>query len=357
MMTIRIVIKQKNDQKPNDINNSLKVDLSDSIYSSALKAKKYFRLKKKADFTKNKVWIMIREDMDPWSYTTQRMINAFKNAGVKDVNVVKGKSVTIILDKNIRNSLMVDGERCELPDIVIGRTGSNCDQYTLALYKHLEGLGVHVFNTSEAMELAGNKLFTYQILAMHNVPIPKTILLNNIEYPVDIQNITNQLNFPMVVKYVKGSGGLQVFLAHNLGELKLLCRILENVKSKEMIVFQEYIESSKGRDLRVVVVGDKAVVGVLRANESNFRSNVHSGGKDSWYPLDDKAKEIAVKSAQVLGLEFAGVDLLFDVDPNTGEVSYKVCEVNSCSGFSPKIEQHSKVNVSEHVINYLRDNM
>src|SRR5262249_22117512 len=73
----------------------------------------------------------------------------------------------------------------------------------------------------------------------------------------------------------------------------------------------EFIQESRGRDVRALVVGDR-VVGAMRrrAKKGEFRSNLHRGGAGKALELPPEYTQAAVRAAQVIGLEFAGVDML-----------------------------------------------
>lgn len=56
---------------------------------------------------------------------------------------------------------------------------------------------------------------------------------------------------------------------------------------------------------------------------------------------------LAIESSRLIGLDIAGVDILFDDD------NYKVCEVNSYPGFEG-FEKATGINVSEEVYRYIQ---
>ncbi len=59
------------------------------------------------------------------------------------------------------------------------------------------------------------------------------------------------------------------------------------------------------------VVGNEVVAAIERqAKEGDFRSNLHRGGIARVADISDRERDIAVKAAQTLGLDVAGVDLL-----------------------------------------------
>ncbi len=77
------------------------------------------------------------------------------------------------------------------------------------------------------------------------------------------------------------------------------------------ILVQEYIAEAKGRDVRCLVVGNEVVAAIeRRAKEGDFRSNLHRGGVASVALISEQEREMAIKAAQTLGLDVAGVDIL-----------------------------------------------
>jgi len=93
-------------------------------------------------------------------------------------------------------------------------------------------------------------------------------------------------------------------------------------------IFQEYLASTKGRDIRAFIVGDRVVASMMRiAAKGQFKANVHQGGTVKSTRLQQKLERMVLKTSRLCHLEIAGVDVLLDKD------TYKVCEVNSSPGF------------------------
>ena len=90
---------------------------------------------------------------------------------------------------------------------------------------------------------------------------------------------------------------------------------------------QEYVKESHGSDVRALVVGGEVVASMRRkAHGSEFRSNFHLGGSVTGVDLTEEQRRIAILSAETLGLEVAGVDML---ESDRGPL---VLEVNSSPG-------------------------
>ena len=217
------------------------------------------------------------------------------------------------------------------------------------LAHHLEALGYRLFNGAFATEISDDKIKSYQKLASSKLPIPVTLIApKNFIKPLEnsqafIKHAIRQLGFPFVIKEAFGSFGEQVYLVHNEHEIN---NALVNINNRPFMC-QEFIKSSFGIDIRLQVVGNKMVTAMKRTSKVDFRANVTSGGKMNTYTPNTYEKELAIKSTQALGLDFAGVDLLFG---ENGE-SF-ICEVNS-NAHIRNLLNCTGVNVADSIIKYI----
>ena len=148
------------------------------------------------------------------------------------------------------------------------------------LAKTLEAEGFKVFNSAEAIETCDDKALTFIKLKNTDIKMPATYMAPmtfDKEYKdyTFVLQIEGSLGYPMVIKENKGSFGEQVYLVNNYYEA------VEKIKAIGHcdFIMQEYIESSKGRDVRIHIVGDKIVTAMERVNEDDFRANITNGGK------------------------------------------------------------------------------
>ncbi len=210
---------------------------------------------------------------------------------------------------------MRDGVAFTRPDFVIMRG------YSEELSLHFEASGIPVFNQWKAMELSHNKLLTHRCLATAGVPTPRTLYREEpLSYAEACKSIGSEI---FVAKQPDSSRGENVFLVRSAEEY---AAAVDSCRGRLLV--QEYVASSHGRDLRVWTVGSRAVAQVMRHSPTSFLSNFSQGGSADAHELDVEAARIAVKAAVAVGLDFAGVDLLF-----TADGSYTVCEVNGNAGF------------------------
>jgi ribosomal protein S6--L-glutamate ligase len=143
---------------------------------------------------------------------------------------------------------------------------------------------------------------------------------------------------------IEGTQGNGVYLVHNEKEATELFDSCATSHTK--VILQEFIKEFKGKDIRVFVVGDKVVASMLRAaNEGEFRSNLHRGGVGELVELSEEEEKIALKSAKVLGLGIAGVDILRS---KNGPL---IIEVNSSPGLEG-IEGVTRVRIAESIVDF-----
>lgn len=210
----------------------------------------------------------------------------------------------------------------------------------------LEKSGYKLVNTSRAIELCDDKMKTYVALSNMGVKIPDTLSspLNYAKKQDELyKEIEKILGYPVVVKEVFGSMGKGVYLAENRNELFALREKLLSVPH----LYQKFIGNG-GRDIRVIVIGGKAVGAMQRINDGDFRSNLQLGGRGENFPLTNSVKELAERAAKVLNLDYCGVDVLRDGDENF------VCEVNS-NAFFKGFSQVTGIDVAKLYADYLTD--
>ena len=227
---------------------------------------------------------------------------------------------TILLKNNEIISLLdqISINRKSFPHYVVF---TDKDTY---LAKQLQLLGIRVYNSAEAIEISDDKIKTYQVLGSKQIPIPKTIFApKTFGFQIDeqfVESVIQYFSFPLVLKEAFGSFGEQVYLVHNRDELFAQIEVI----GTRPFMFQQFIQTSYGKDLRLQVVGDRVVTAMKRTSEHDFRANVTSGGKMERYKPNEIEKQLAIQATKAIGADFAGVDLLFG--ENNAPI---VCEINS----------------------------
>lgn len=218
----------------------------------------------------------------------------------------------------------------------------------ILLAEYLESLGIPVYNSSHSIGVCDDKRKTHLALYKAGIPMPRTVFspmtYKNIGYPdlIFLDQVEKCLSYPMVIKEAFGSFGAQVWLAGDRADAE---QIIENASSEELI-FQRYIAASRGRDIRLQVVGDHVTGAMYRYSENDFRANITAGGHMHSYDPSEEEILLAIRAAHAVGCSFAGVDLLF------GEEGPVVCEVNSNAHFKNLLDC-SGVNTAEEIMQYV----
>jgi len=210
----------------------------------------------------------------------------------------------------------------------------------LSVVRHLEAMGVPLLNNASAIARSRDKLAALQQLASAGVRIPRTVLARG---GGDVRDLVAQVGgLPAILKLIQGTQGVGVMIAHSAAEVESILGTLWDLGQE--ILLQEFVAESRGRDIRALVVGDR-VVGAMRreAPRGEFRSNLHRGGFGSSVQLAADYAEAAVRAAQVIGLDVAGVDLL---ESNDGP---KVVELNSSPGFEG-LERATGLDIAAEII-------
>lgn len=230
------------------------------------------------------------------------------------------------------------------PDFIIPRTGSETSYFTLAVIRQFERMGVPLINGADAVEACADKLQQLQLLSAQGMPIPKTILA---KFPVDIDVIERELGFPVVVKKLRSTRGAGVVLCQDRDQFNDLASLLGDAGHQYDFIFQQYIATSHGRDVRLLVIGDRVAAAMERRSPtSNFKSNISLGGVGQCIDPPPEMSKLAVDAAQALKLDIAGIDILFD------EKGYRICEANSSPGFVG-LEKACPVSVPDLVFDYV----
>lgn len=100
-------------------------------------------------------------------------------------------------------------------------------------------------------------------------------------------------------------------------------------KFNDDIIFQEYIKSSYGKDLRFIICGGKYITSFIRSSSEGFTSNVAQGGKITPFPADTGLIAAAEKLAALLDINLGSIDFHFGSDNR-----FYFCESNGMPGLN-----------------------
>lgn len=276
--------------------------------------------------------VIVNQNIGHNKYKIKRFIEEFDKKNIRLDVFVNDGTLAIIKDNNVVINLpKADFVFYLDKDIYLARL--------------LEKAGYRLFNRADFIKFCDDKMLTFIGCANEGIKMPKTIAgplvytdLEESNYKF-LDNVINELGLPMVVKKVYGSLGEGIYLVNTKEELKKLYSEI----ARNPIVFQEYVKSSYGQSVRVLIIDGKVFGSFIRSNDSDFRSNYGDTASSKKLEKSQKYTEFAQKIADKLHIEYAGIDL-FVCD----EQEPILCEINS-NAFFEEFEKVTGLNVAEAV--------
>ena len=209
-----------------------------------------------------------------------------------------------------------------------------------------EAVGARAINSSMAIIIAGDKVFTLSKLKEAGIPFPESAVAFNSEA---VEKAAELIGYPMVDKPPIGSWGRLVTLVKDHQILRSVIEHRELLQSQliKTHLIQRYVDSGSS-DLRVLVLGGEVLGGMRRiAAEEDWRSNVARGGRTEAIKIDQEIEEKAVKTAEAIGGEFLAIDLFEE------NGAYLVNEVNGVPEFKGFMKA-TGIDVAEKLAEYVK---
>lgn len=266
-----------------------------------------------------------------------RLKEEFSRQGM-NVPVVRNEDIMSYVER--ASTVTLDRERLDFAVYL------DKDKYQAPL---LERAGVRLFNSARAIALCDDKMETAIALSGSGIRLPRTLpapLCFTREAQVSsltLDRIERLLGYPLIVKESYGSLGEEVTLVRDRDALE---RVSDELKMRPHL-YQEAVTSSFGRDIRVIVIGGEVVAAMARENAKDFRANIAQGGTGHPTKLSASYEEMAIHACSVLGLDYAGVDILHGEDDEP-----VLCEVNS-NAFFRGMESATGVNIAARYVTHI----
>lgn len=277
----------------------------------------------------------------PNIYSTRRLKEAAKNRGF-DVKVLDTLKFAIDLKRGDPDLYYKQKEITDY-DAVLPRIGASITYYGTAVVRQFQEMDVFCANTAHGIINSRDKLRSLQVLARHHIGIPETTFVRDKK---DVLPAIERVGgAPVIIKLIEGTQGIGVLLADTVKQAEAIIELLQS--QKQNVLIQKFVAESRGKDIRALVVGDRVVAAMRRvAQGQEFRSNVHRGGRAEQVELSPEYEQAAIRSAQILGLRVAGVDML---ESASGP---QIMEVNSSPGLEG-IETCTQLDIAGAIIDYI----
>jgi ribosomal protein S6--L-glutamate ligase len=249
--------------------------------------------------------------------STARLTEAARARG-HAVRVLDPVKVEMHLDRD-RATLYYRRRLLAPTDAVIPRIAQSISTYGMAVVNQFALRGVPLLNGTHGISQARNKMRCLQLLAANGVNIPATVMARSAG---DLRAMVKLVGgVPVLVKLLRGQERRGVMVCESLASLEAALEAILGLGQD--LILQQYVRRG-GLDVRVLVVGGVAIAAVRRRPRMNrLAHTLNRGARLEPISLTEAQRSAAVKTAKLVGLEVAGVDLI-DVRGQP-----KVFEVNS----------------------------
>ena len=183
-----------------------------------------------------------------------------------------------------------------------------------------------------AYTVGHDKFLTLLELQKKGIKIPRTHYASTTKVA---KKILNEVEFPVIMKLSEGTHGKGVMIAESKKSAMTILDLLEDFHKPYLI--QEFVETDNTSDIRVIVAKGKILASYKRvAIKGEVRANIHSGGTREPYKVTPEIEKLAIESAEAIGADFCGVDILNAKVPSVIEINLSpavsdlkdVCEEN-----------------------------
>ena len=251
-------------------------------------------------------------------YSSRRFIQAIRELGHEPVVIDPFCCVLSLNPVSIR----LKNRPLRPVDVAIPRVGATGSSIVMAVLRHLQMTGTRLLNTVDAISIARDKLQTLQCLQLADIPVPRTV------FSVDSKQLERSLKplgVPVIFKVLDGLQGAGVVMSESTRSTSSVIDWFQS--SRTDFIAQAFVHDADNADIRGWVLDGKLIAAMRRkAQDGEFRSNLHRGGTAEFVTPTPDEIEMSCAAAAALGLRLAGVDIL-----RSGKGSY-VIEVNASPG-------------------------
>ena len=254
-------------------------------------------------------------------YTTKRLTQAARLRGHK-VRVLDPLRVEMHLDGTAA-SAFYQRHKLARTDVVLPRLAPSLQAYGLAVVNHFTRMGVPVLPAANGIAASRNKMRTLQLLSAQGVPVPTTVMASSAS---DLRAMVELVGgLPVLIKLLTVGERPGLMVCESLQSMEAA---LEAVLSMgHNLLVQRYVRRKRERDLRALVVGERAVAWVeRRPRPGRLLHTLARGAQLKAVRVPAALDAMAVLAARVVGLQVAAVDLI------EGSRGAMVFDVNSSPG-------------------------
>lgn len=207
---------------------------------------------------------------------------------------------------------------------------------------------IPTINTYEAFKLTEDKFQSNMALAQAGVNCSDFFLCHR-EEPERIRDLFDKWG-KMVFKPIDGWGGVGMALIENEHTLDTLMPFLNQMDIRHYYI-EKFIDNDH-TDFRIDIVDGEFIACYGRqASDKDWRTNITSGGHVIMREPNEEVVDLAIRAAQAVNIDIAGVDLLYDREKE----EYVVLEVNGIPAFATPEQEKMGLNFNDKKIDKIVD--
>jgi ribosomal protein S6--L-glutamate ligase len=262
--------------------------------------------------------------------STARLLHEARARGHK-VAVLNPVKVELSFDR-AGQDLFYDRKRVVVPEVLVPRLAGSVAAYGLAVVEQFAMRGAMVMNDARAIARSRNPMRYLQVLAANGLEIPPTHMVHEAS---DLARLSKSVGgYPLLVKILRGTEKHGTMVCESQKSLQAALEAVLGLGHD--LVLQQYLKG--GRNVRVLVLGGKAVVGVEKT-----RVKKKGKAKLAATLLTPQVARLAERAARAIPLELCSIDVL------EGGTGLYVLEMNATPAL-PDLEKVSRLNLARMVV-------
>ena len=204
----------------------------------------------------------------------------------------------------------------------------------------LEARGVTCVNGPRALERTVDKFLASALLARAGVATPRTVACERSD---DALEAFEELGGDVIVKPLFGSMGAGMT---RVDDADVAYRVFHALELERAVYYLQEALPHDARDVRALVVGGRVLAALERVG-SGWRANLARGARAQATQLSPDQERLCLQAAAVLGVDYAGVDVLRAADGRD-----YVLELNGIPGWRG-LQETTGADVSAAIVAHL----
>ncbi len=268
--------------------------------------------------------------------------------GKKIIKQLKEREIETLDNLNLRHAIAKNSHilyndiKLDKLDLFFSYNAGEQTQYQMYLYQALNRM-IPMINSYDSFALTEDKFHTSFVLRNNGVQTADYKLCHR-DDGHQLKKIIKKWD-KMVYKPTDGWGGVGLTKIENEANLDMLMPFLNQMDLRYFFV-EKFIDYDN-TDFRVDIV-DGEFIGCYgrKANGTDWRTNVTSGGSVFMREANDEIINIAIKAAKACKVDIAGVDIIYDREKE----EYIVLEVNGIPAFATQEQEKMGLNFNDKKI-------